>query len=321
MTGPTAPPDRRFHAFVVDRAVAWPLEALAVLAGWWLWAGGSPAVGVTVALVGVLAVVGAFAALLGARGSSPGRALLDLRVVGADDGAPIGVAAALRRSVVLGLATLPTLGLGTASLAWTALADGSGRRRGWHDLRAGSVVVDVRPQPAVVEEAVEAPAPMVNLTAMRLVPATAPAGDAVDVLVEGRRRADRVEPPLPPAEPTRPVDVRRAAPRWRVTADSGESLVVDGPVLVGRRPEPRPGEDVRHLVALASGDMSLSKTHAALHVAADGVLVALDRGSTNGTLLVREGVTRELPVGRPTTLLAGDRVRLGDRLLTVSVDD
>lgn len=309
MTGPTAPPDRRFHAFVVDRAVAWPLEAVAVLAGWRLWTGGSPAVGVTVAVVGVLAVVGAFAALLGVRGSSPGRALLDVRVVGADHGAPIGVAAALRRSVVLGLATVPTLGLGAASLAWTALADGSGRRRGWHDLRAGSVVVDVRPQPDVVEEAVEAPQPIVNLTALRLVP------------VEGRRRADRVEPPLQPAEPTRPVDLRRAAPRWRVTADSGESVVVDGPTLVGRRPEPRPGEDVRHLVALPSHDMSLSKTHAALHVAADGVLVALDRGSTNGTVLVRGGVTRELPVGRPTTLLAGDRVRLGDRLLTVSVDD
>ena len=41
----------------------------------------------------------------------------------------------------------PTLGFGAAALAWTAMVDPTGWRRGWHDLRAGSVVVDVRPVP------------------------------------------------------------------------------------------------------------------------------------------------------------------------------
>ena len=66
----------------------------------------------------------------------------------------------------------------------------------------------------------------------------------------------------------------RAAPagpaRWRVTFDNGETFVVEGLALVGRRPEPRPGEPVRHLVPLPSGDMSLSKTHAQFQVAPDG---------------------------------------------------
>jgi hypothetical protein len=106
--------------------------------------------------------------------------------------------------------------------------------------------------------------------------------------------------------------------RWRVTFDTGESFLVEGLVLVGRRPEPRAGEPVHHLVPLPSQDMSLSKTHAQLQVAPDGVLVAMDRGSTNGSVVVRQGVSRDLPAGRPTTLLSGDLVRFGDRTMTVT---
>ena len=51
--------------------------------------------------------------------------------------------------------------------------------------------------------------------------------------------------------------------------------------------------------------------------AADLVLVVLDRGSTNGTVLVRQGVARELTAGKPTTLLSDDLVRFGDRQMTV----
>ena len=100
--------------------------------------------------------------------------------------------------------------------------------------------------------------------------------------------------------------------------DSGESFLVEGLALVGRRPEPRAGESVRHLVPLRSTDMSLSKTHAQFQVVADGVLVVMDRGSTNGSILIRQGVARELAQGRPTTLLHGDRVRLGDREMSVA---
>jgi pSer/pThr/pTyr-binding forkhead associated (FHA) protein len=111
---------------------------------------------------------------------------------------------------------------------------------------------------------------------------------------------------------------RRRLAMWRVTFDSGESFLVEGLAVVGRRPEARPGEPVRHLVPLRSDDMSVSKTHAQFQVAPDGVLVAMDRGSTNGSILTRQGVSRELPAGRPTTLLDGDRLRFGDREMTVS---
>jgi pSer/pThr/pTyr-binding forkhead associated (FHA) protein len=107
-------------------------------------------------------------------------------------------------------------------------------------------------------------------------------------------------------------------PQWRIAFDSGDSFVVEGLALVGRRPEARPGEPVRHVVPLPSADMSLSKTHAQLHLAPDGVLVVMDRGSTNGSQLIRQGVTRDLTAGRPATLLDGDTVMFGDRRMTVT---
>jgi len=106
--------------------------------------------------------------------------------------------------------------------------------------------------------------------------------------------------------------------RWRVAFDTGEVFVVEGLGLVGRKPEARPGEPVRHVVPLPSTDMSLSKTHAQFHLAPDGVLVVMDRGSTNGSVLLRQGIPRDLAAGRPATLLDGDRVRFGDREMTVS---
>ncbi len=94
--------------------------------------------------------------------------------------------------------------------------------------------------------------------------------------------------------------------------------MVEGLALIGRRPEARADEDVRHLVPLRSEDMSLSKTHAQFDVAGDGVLVVLDRGSTNGSILVRHGVPRGLAAGQAATLVDGDHVRFGDREMTVA---
>lgn len=96
--------------------------------------------------------------------------------------------------------------------------------------------------------------------------------------------------------------------------------MVEGLALVGRRPEPRDGEPVRHVVPLRSSDMSLSKTHAQFQVAPDGALVVMDRGSTNGSYVVRRGMSKALTAGRPSTLLPGDEVRFGDRTMTVERD-
>ena len=322
--------ERRLHAYALDRVAGWglPLGLAAALV-----VGGATTWLVVLApllLGAVLVVLGA--ALLSSRGATPGMALLGLRVE-RPDGA-LTLSAAVRRQAVLALAGLPTFGLGLATLAWTAAADVSGRRRGWHDELVGTVVVDARPVPAAVVGP-ERPQPIVNLTAMRLVPPEpTPAGVAPDVPVTPTP-ADPLPTPEPPApapgrrraaapaatrapEPVPPRRAARPETRWRATADTGETVLVRGLTLLGRGPQPREGESVADLVALPSTDMSVSKTHAQLQLSDDGSLVVMDRGSTNGSVLIRQGVPRHLSPGRPVTLLDGDVLRLGDRVLEIS---
>jgi uncharacterized RDD family membrane protein YckC len=322
---PVAELDRRFYAFAVDRAIAWLLYAVAGVAAWWwffrddsLW----PGVAVVVAVVVVVNLL--FAVLLGAQGVSPGKVAMGLRVVDHGDGTPIGVGRALVRILVIGTSTLPMLGLGVATLAWTAVEDRSRERRGWHDHVTRSLVVDVRPRVVAEVEQDDRPRHVVNLTAARLMPVRAaeatPSRPAPMPPIPPRSAPAT---PLSPAPPTPPVPLAPLAPPlvtagWRVTFDSGETLVVEGLGLVGRRPEGRAGEPVRHVIPLASENMSISKTHAQFHLASDGTLVVMDRGSTNGSILVRQGVSRELSAGKPATLLDGDRVLFGDRQMHVS---
>lgn len=367
--------DRRFYAFAIDRLLAWPAYAAV---GWatqvavdrWL---------VTVgAVVVVVLAAGLVTALMtGLAGVTPGKAAVGLRVVDRSTGGPIGVGRAMLRQLVLGVAALPTFGIGVAMLAWTAVMDRSGLRRGWHDQVSNGAVVDVRPPP--VEHADEAPPPrrIVNLTAMRLMPVppapeppvpaaprapviepyaapTPPRGTPVADATTAREspgapaQPARSIPPVQPAparpaaapaapsapapqpraegqQPTaysppapRPAPVPPPLARWRVTFDTGQAFVVEGLALVGRKPEARPGEQVAHLVSLPSSDMSLSKTHAQFQVVPDGSLVVMDRGSTNGSVLIRGGVTRELGARKPATLREGDRVRFGDREMLVA---
>lgn len=296
--------DRRFYAEVIDRVLAWVVYAAAAWAGIGLhlgWAG----VGIVAALVVLVWLVATV--LTGVTGATPGKALLGLRVVDEASGGSIGLGRAAVRQLILGLAGAPTVGIGLGTLAWTALMDASGRRRGWHDRVSGARVDDVRPVvvPAVV--AVEEPKPIVNLTALRLAPA--PTTPAV--------------PPAPAARPATPSPDVTAEPvpspaGWAVAFDSGEQLVVTGLVLVGRNPEARADEPPATLLSLPSTDMSLSKTHAQFQVVADGALVVMDRGSTNGSTLVREGVTRPLAARKPATLREGDVVHFGDRAMRVS---
>lgn len=353
LTYPVAQLERRFVAFVVDRLLAWGLLT---------------AVGVGTAVLvsdDVRAVVGAVAGamvlvwlvlaiVLGVTGSSPGKAMTGLRVVHHGTGTPIGVGPALLRSFVLGASGLPTFGIGVATLAWTAVEDRGRQRRGWHDHLTDTVVVDVRPVADVADTGVDdGPRHIVNLTAMRLVPA--PPVEAVRTPERSEHSVRRqplpadvatppaaVQPPphqappmpqpprphpqqvphrpvqQPVQQPALPRTPAAAPPRWRVHFDNGESFVIAGLALVGRRPEARSGEDVAHLVPLASADMSVSKTHAQFGPASDGTIVVMDRGSTNGTVLVRQGVSRQLAPGKPAALVDGDKVVYGDREMTIS---
>ena len=321
--------ERRYYAQVVDRGVAWASYALvAGLAGWLL---DDPVVVLLVVLGWVLVVQVGLAVLLGLRGLSPGKALLGLRAVSERTGHPVGLGPALLRGLVVGLAGPPTLLLGAATLAWTSASDRGRRRRGWHDQLAGTLVVDLRPVPEHVEVDEARPRGIVNLTAMRLVPPPARPATTPPTTTPPTTTPPTTTAPVSGPSTARPPGARRRAvptdtppgsspsamSGWVVELDSGERIGIEGLALLGRGPLARAGEQVRHLVPLRSQDMSVSKTHAQLEVAPDGALVVMDRGSTNGSVVVRAGVARELAAGRPVTLLDGDVVRLGDRALRV----
>jgi uncharacterized RDD family membrane protein YckC len=295
--------DRRFYAFAVDRVIAWGIDlAVAVVAQHYLLSRGHVLAGVLLVVAAVLVIGAVFAVMLGVTGSTPGKAFCGLRVIDVRTGRPIGVGPALLRSLIVTGATVP-FGFGLAALAWTALADPEHLRRGWHDRVVSSLVVDLRPVPVVEEVDDAGPRTVVNLTAMRLVPP---------------RRTTVHDPALAAAvSGSTPASTPRVTPAWGLVLDTGERVRVETIVLIGRRPEPRPGEEGARLVGLPSSDMSVSKTHAQVAVAPDGALVVTDRGSTNGSVLRRQGVTKPLTAGRPATLLDGDVVNLGDRTMTV----
>ena len=343
---PVAGLDRRFYAFVLDRLIGWSLIAAACWAAYLLFLDDDRIVPAAALVAGVTTLVWLlFGVALGASGATPGKAAVGLRAVHDGTGTPIGVGRALLRGLVLSVSTIPTFGIGLATLAWTAVMDPRRQRRGWHDQVARSVVVDIRPEPAAVVEADRGPRHVVNLTAMRLVPAPQPVAPPAPRRPPRPPSTPTLAPTVPPVleaaavptpAPPAPVSVLVSIPEsnrtvrrapvvtasgppsgWVLAFDTGERVAVDGLVLIGRRPESRAGESVRHLVTLPSQDMSLSKTHAQIGLADDGALVVMDRGSTNGSVLTRQGVSRPLSGGKPATLLEGDVVRFGDRSMDV----
>jgi len=102
------------------------------------------------------------------------------------------------------------------------------------------------------------------------------------------------------------------APALRLAFDTGEVVDVVGDGLVGRNPSAQDG--VAHLVAIDDPARSVSKVHLAFGPGGAGQLWVVDRGSTNGTVLVRpDGTRATLPAGARATIGAGWAVRFGER--------
>ena len=93
--------------------------------------------------------------------------------------------------------------------------------------------------------------------------------------------------------------------------------VVTGLTLIGRNPEPRPGEVVAGLVPMIDMTRSVSKTHASVRWDGATLWVA-DRGSTNGTALVRPGAQPvRLGTASEEEAPVGSQLRLGERVFRV----
>jgi pSer/pThr/pTyr-binding forkhead associated (FHA) protein len=116
----------------------------------------------------------------------------------------------------------------------------------------------------------------------------------------------------------RSLTPERPATTYVLSFDTGESVVVRGNGLVGRRPQARAGEpEAIHLVPITDSALSVSKTHLAFGLAGGDLWVS-DRGSTNGTVVVRaDGSEQDATAGKAVIVRSGDRVRFGDRSFRV----
>ncbi|WP_026926106.1 RDD family protein [Granulicoccus phenolivorans] len=330
--GPTAEPaglGLRFLAAVVDSIVP-----LVVVAAYGL--------GLTVITnANVLLVVTVLAGLIllgwagfvwwsGAeRAATPGMRVLGLEIVGIRDGRQIGwgrFAARQLAAGVLAALIVPYI----LMLVWLVIDD---QYRGWHDRAAGAIVVSQRP---VARERPMAPQPRprartVGLPAHLTAAAGTPPPPAQPAPPVSAQPAPPVSTPsprpvstpddpdatsvAPPGSRHTPPTVR-SAPEvgWVIALADGRRLPVRPAVLLGRNPEPRPGEPAAP-VRVDDATRTVSKTHLLVALDRDGVFV-MDCGSTNGSGVEEPGGRfRRLNPGEAARVGEGQRVSFGDHVL------
>jgi len=106
-----------------------------------------------------------------------------------------------------------------------------------------------------------------------------------------------------------------------LTLSTGAAVEVAGDVVVGRAPQPQPGDDphVVTLVAVPSHHHKVSRSHLMLTTSGWSIL-AQDLGSSNGTVLARPGATPVLlGAGMPTPVFREDLMDIGDGV-TLRID-
>lgn len=119
-------------------------------------------------------------------------------------------------------------------------------------------------------------------------------------------------PPLAPPRPPAP---------GRVRVSTGQVLLLDRTIVIGRRPRSTrvTGTDLPHLVAVDSPQQDISRSHLELRVEGESI-VATDLRTTNGTTLLRAGVEPvRLHPGEGAVVVPGDVLDLGDGI-TVAIE-
>ncbi|OAZ42951.1 hypothetical protein A9Z40_15755 [Microbacterium arborescens] len=138
-----------------------------------------------------------------------------------------------------------------------------------------------------------------------------------------------LEEPAPAAAPAAPAAAPAAESPARpasaspavveLTLDSGDTIAVPGGgVVLGRAPATGPDDRDVAPVPVVDHTRSISKTHWAL-LRVDARVVAVERGSTNGSVLVRGSREQALVPGQPVELHDGDTIRFGDRSAVVAI--
>lgn len=107
---------------------------------------------------------------------------------------------------------------------------------------------------------------------------------------------------------------RPAAPAsYELILDTGQRIVLAGPIIIGRAPRARASEPTATLLPIADETMSVSATHLIVGPDPQGAWVE-DIGSTNGSEVVDSaGGTTSIGPGVRVRVPAGSTLRFGDR--------
>jgi len=314
------------------------------------------ATGLSVVLLFVPAIVVPLVNLLlqSFLGFSIGMLVMGLRLVNVHRLGKPGLGWMIVRGLVVYAASL-VLGIGQFVVYLSPLWDPQRLGRGWHDKAAQTWMIDVtaganplKAVPGQVDATQVAPAPFppgappvatgapapapAAPTPSPAAPPAPPAPSAPISSVPGFAPAAPVITPAEIAaaaddpESTRLTDSGRGAVPQGVTQfrlDTGEIIPITRHGALGRDPVSPTGDPSDILIALTGDTLSVSKTHLEFGVDAtsgSGAVWVSDRGSTNGSAIVRgDGAEYVLDPGERITLVAGDRVRVGTRMLAVEV--
>lgn len=133
--------------------------------------------------------------------------------------------------------------------------------------------------------------------------------------VPGRSFAPRGCTTRTTARPSR-AQAKTDQPQFRLEFDDGSTVRVRGRGLIGRDPAPAIGETVEHLVTLADGTLSMSRTHLEFGIG-DSSLWIRDRFSTNGSAIEVDGRRTPIRPGSRLPAPAGCTIHLGARQVKV----
>ncbi|MFB2584822.1 RDD family protein [Herbiconiux liukaitaii] len=283
-------------------------------------------------------------------GFSLGKLIMGLRIVNVAKLGKPGIGWMLLRNLVVAAGAL-VFAVGQYVVYLSPLWDGEKRMRGWQDKVARTWVIDIkagpnplkaRPGQLLLDDgaytspaerepaaapAAPAPAPSAAAPALPEVDYAPRAAAPLPPLAEPIASVPGFAPAITPAqaaaddfESTRLTDSVRPPSTSGVTVfrlDTGEVVPIIRHGALGRDPVAPGGDPSDVLIALSGDTLSVSKTHLEFGVDSGAVWVS-DRGSTNGSALVRaDGVEYPLEPGERLTVVPGDRVRVGTRLFSV----
>ena len=118
-------------------------------------------------------------------------------------------------------------------------------------------------------------------------------------------------------EATRIVS-RVSGDRFVLQFSTGESFTVHGSGLIGRNPQPEPGEFFEHLVRVLDTGKSVSKTHLEFGQEA-GAFWVKDRFSGNGTIIREPELSpRRAEADRRYRVIRGTRIDIGEQFFVIS---